>query len=985
MAFTIEEIEKALLDESDGYAGFKADPIEVKENPNYPIVVDYLTGKSNSLNGLQGDYFFYNNLRGIIKLLDKIDQPTANDQLVLDVINHPIINYHLKYFFNRWILQTISKYNSVSILNAAIATFKSQGLTNIEIFGQLAFGYSYLNPAESINAPIAETTLNSYLLDTIKNTSKLILFQNTHWSLLYFKLVEKARPEFATEYLHHGLCTTHNFPVLLFKDYQSGKYLKSITECLTNQQNPNISVLISKFRAAISLYESDKGLFSELLVQLSKQYLDYFRIHTPRVTWEDTFYPSDNNQNPPARLKYSACAFYFLFKYKREQAFQSLSEWMEENIFFNLDVLSIILSNVKGDEALPYFAYAIKTTVPAGGARYYQSVIDLMQKNLSTTQYLPIVWSLINHKSKPLKELVAKVIAEKDEEAETKAIQLLENKNAETRLMAANILSYFDSATATNAVMTVLNKEVNDNTRDILLQVVAHALPKENDIAFVNAMIESATKRGKLNSPIEPWLEESLLPPLCYLDGTQVRNEAIRFLIYRSARAKVISSDIEAKYIIRQIDKEKSTPFALALIKLFRDKETKPEHKYLMTLATQLGEDEIVDKIRTTTNSWIEDSRYKMAEYGVEALALNGSNKALRWVEWYSRKYRNKKANVGAAALKALESAAEELAITTHELGDRVVPDFGFEGVFKSFEVDGEEYRAFIDSKFKIAFFDEENKKLKAIPSVASTALKDEFKTIAKEIRDVVKSQSPRLEYYLIIQRRWTFEQWQQFFLNNPVMFIYATKLVWGIYAADGQLERTFICNDDTALINEESEEIEVSEDSNIGIVHPTQLSLELLKKWQKFLYSQSIEQAFPQLDRKIPDLSTIDTTKCIIHKYIDKQMAEGSITSTLIKYGWQRGAAGDGGMIDSFSLLHLEKNIVAVLEVEGVGAGYGWGNEEKLGRLYFIDRNKLSKRAMGYIKDDADERLVCISELPTIFFNEAIAAIEAIKPFEKK
>src|SRR5581483_764963 len=222
--------------------------------------------------------------------------------------------------------------------------------------------------------------------------------------------------------------------------------------------------------------------------------------------------------------------------------------------------------------------------------------------------------------------------------------------------------------------------------------------------------------------------------------------------------------------------------FALNLIKLFIDNGTKAEHKYLLALSALLGDEAVADKIRITIDKWIEDGRFKMAEYGVGALALQGSDKALRWVEFYSRKYRTRKANVGVAALVALEAAAEELGITTYELGDRIVPDFGFEGLFKPFEADGETYRAFIDNNFKIAFFNDDNKKIKSIPAAASAELKEEFKAIAKEVRDVVKSQSSRLEYYMVIQRRWTVEQWQQFFLNNPVMFIYATKLVWGVY-----------------------------------------------------------------------------------------------------------------------------------------------------------------------------------------------------------
>jgi hypothetical protein len=81
-------------------------------------------------------------------------------------------------------------------------------------------------------------------------------------------------------------------------------------------------------------------------------------------------------------------------------------------------------------------------------------------------------------------------------------------------------------------------------------------------------------------------------------------------------------------------------------------------------------------------------------------------------------------------------------------------------------------------------------------------------------------------------------------------------------------------------------------------------------------------------------------------------------------------------------NLLYQEKNIEAVMELDGVGVGYGWGTEEKLGRLYVIDKTKLPKGYYGYRKS-TDVFLVNFKDLPQIFLMEIFAALEKIKPAE--
>lgn len=984
MAFTVEEVTEALITPMKEWPNYHPVNTGFETSANYNIIINYLTGKSNSLSGLQFDEKIYRWVT-LLNLLKDIENISANDQLVLDVIHDPLMLQFANYGLNSWIFFYILRKPSEQAFLAAHAQFQKQGMSDDEIFQYIIFRIGFVKDKE---ADITDTPLERFLIGHIKKSPKLIYPKQNFpgwgddWSHFYFALLEKVNPLFAKEYAVYSIYSRNNTCVTFFIDYKQGEYLQDILTFLTNEPNKNTRNIQPKFSSAIHLYEYNAEMFTEAVLQLANEYLENFYQGSTMQVWENGAHLKEFEGASKSHFSFSTCAIHLFFKHQREKALEIIDKWKEQNAFIKPEALDMIYYHLK-EGALPYFEAAIKTSAPTGGISYYKEVFSFLQQHAEPVHYLSLAWSLTKSKSKAVRELIAKIIFDKDENAETKSISLLENKNAETRQTAALVLSYSSTQQAKDAIMKMIDTETNDNARDILLGTVADILPTKATMEIIADTIEAAKKRNKLNKPVETWLDEDALPSLFYTTGKKLSKEEKRFLLYRMSRIKTMNSDMEAKYILQYLDKEKSAPFALELIKIYKDKGAKPEHKYLMALAALLGDDTVVDKIKSTINNWIDESRYKMAEYGIGALAIQGSDKALRWVEWYSRKYRSKKANVGAAALAALENAAAELGISSHELGDRIVPDFGFDGLFKYFTVDGEEYRAFIDSNFKIAFFNEDNKKLKSIPAAADTALKDEFKAIGKEIRDIVKSQSPRLEYYLIIQRRWSYEQWQKFFLQNPVMFIYATKLVWGVYENDIPVQ-TFICNEDTSLVNETGDEIEINSDSVIGIVYPTQLDEPLLQQWKQQLFDLSVEQVFPQLERRMPDMKDIDLTKNIIHKYNDKQMATGSIRSTLERYGWHKGPTGDGGMLDSMKLLYFEKKLEAVMEVEGVGAGYGWGFEEKLGRLYIIDKTKDNGR-WGYAQNENDGRLVPFKNVPTIFLNEMLAAIEAIKPADKK
>lgn len=975
MAFTIEQLQPFHKHIATGY---KTPSLQ----SNIALVNEYLTGKTNTLAGLTSSYdnYYFRDLTMLLKKLPH--QWDHNDQLVLNVMTSPDIWLNVMNSFIVQMAQQVEASGTEQDWNDLLA-FLQNHVTLLEVFHFLLG--SFKDPDDEGNAITKNTIqlkwLKDYLGAADKNTVTALI---QHYSGVYDQYSKSGfNPDFlgvlieslpaeVDAYLQLNLEDGQLFNLAAIYpalDHNGEKFLAYIIERIKTHHGyiKHRSNVENRFFALMMLQYKYPGSVNDLLIDVANDYVSLYPVIN-KDGWERTI--NDGKD----RYVMSTLACKILMEADPVSTKEKLWDIIQQTKYLHQTALNLLVNTFQAG-SLPFLLKALKASTD--GATYHEYVLDLIKK-FDSDKHNEALWELVLHKSKQVRQLAVRNLGTAENAIE-KSPALLSHKRTDVRQTAAQILSIIPSPEAKAVLRKAIANEKNDDARDVMLQAVGEELYANMDDEMLAQVVEDARERGKLAEPLEEWLAEVDLPALYYSNGKQLSNDEVRFLLYRMSRVKTMRSDLEARLVISRLDKERSAGFVLHLIKLFIDKGTRPEHKYLLALSALLGNEAVADKIRITIDKWIDDNRVKMAEYGVGALALQGSNKALRWVELYSRKYRAKKANVGAAALAALEAAAEELNITTHELGDRIVPDLGFHGLFKHFTIAGEEYRAFIDSNFKLAYFNEDNRKLKSIPAAADKELIAEFKNIAKEVRDVVKAQSGRLEHYLVVQRKWTFEEWQQFFLNNPIMFIYATKVLWGVYNKDNQLMSCFLCQEDTTLVNKEGNEIEAPDGNLIGIVHPISLLQSALQAWKQQFFDLSIEPVFPQLERPVHMVTEEYKEKRIVQSFVDVLTDSGSVRNTLDKYGWRKGEVGDGGSIYSFHYLDHANKIEAVLEVEGVFVN-SFDNEAKLEELYFVDTTVKKAYQTGVSNTEKDDRLIQLGKLSAVFYSEVISAVKAIK-----
>lgn len=479
--------------------------------------------------------------------------------------------------------------------------------------------------------------------------------------------------------------------------------------------------------------------------------------------------------------------------------------------------------------------------------------------------------------------------------------ELLNTPNVANRYLAAYVLSRFEDAGIRQHLLGFVDQEKNDDTRDTLIETLKDELyPESFGFDDLQQLIDKADKRKKLNAVKEKGIELAELPALYWQDGNALTTRELTFLFYRNARSKGLNSDAEARLLTRFADKEKTAKFSRYILKAFLDQGAQAKQKHLMMLAALLGNDSTVPLFETLFKRMIDEKRVKVAEMVIHNTMIIGTNKALRFVEFISRKYANKKPALAEAARNALEAAARELNLSADELADRIIPNFDFEDLQRIVEVDGVEYRAMIDLDFSLVFYDENNKKRKSLPKNASKELKEEMSAIAKDLKAVVRMQSGRMEQFLQIGKQWPTGYWMDLFMNHPIMFVYAAQLLWIGEKADGTRE-VFRVLEDALMVDIESEEVDIDAYTSIGLYHPILVDETTGAAWKNHLYTAEITTLVEQVNRPcyLIDASAIQAGK---YDMPSKAVPKGAefVKSYLEKRGWSKETI-DGGMLQFY------------------------------------------------------------------------------------
>jgi Domain of unknown function (DUF4132) len=250
-------------------------------------------------------------------------------------------------------------------------------------------------------------------------------------------------------------------------------------------------------------------------------------------------------------------------------------------------------------------------------------------------------------------------------------------------------------------------------------------------------------------------------------------------------------------------------------------------------------------------------------------------------------------------AQAALERAAEKRGITPEQLRERLIPTFGL-------DINGRAARDVGPADVRIELTPPSNVKLRyqlgdAKTATAPEALKNdhaaELVALKGEVADVRKelaAQRLRLEELLASDRAWEYEEWRQFYLEHPLVQLFARRLIWTF---DGEAAIP-VEHDSLVGLNGS---IDQPGRGTVRLWHPLEASTSEIVGWRTLLRERELRQPFKQAHREIYLLAPAEReTRVYSNRFAAHIVRYPQVYALAKQRGWAIRALGpydnDGG-----------------------------------------------------------------------------------------
>lgn len=332
---------------------------------------------------------------------------------------------------------------------------------------------------------------------------------------------------------------------------------------------------------------------------------------------------------------------------------------------------------------------------------------------------------------------------------------------------------------------------------------------------------------------------------------------------------------------------------------------------------------------------------------------------------------RFKPATIQTEARRLSEALAKRKGWTLEQMADLAIPCAGLDQrgeLHLSFGARGFSVR--LNEKLQLIIADDSGKKLKALPPQRAAddksrvqESKQRYSAAKKELKFILQIQSERLYEAMCTQRTWNSEDWETRLNRHPVMRHLCQRLVWSANSS-GPPPVPFRPLDDGSLTDANDKPLQLSPGVCISIAHGSIMSLDSIHAWQQHLADYEIEPLFPQFGHSAITLSAEQEEQASLNDFKGHMINAFTLRGKAGKFGYSRGAAGDGGWFCEYTKNFTSLGITAVIGFTG-NALPEQNREVALTKLYFRDKGEAGRMIFG------GPARMPLSEIPPILLNE--------------
>ncbi|KRE59756.1 DUF4132 domain-containing protein [Paenibacillus sp. Soil750] len=558
----------------------------------------------------------------------------------------------------------------------------------------------------------------------------------------------------------------------------------------------------------------------------------------------------------------------------------------------------------------------------------------------------------------------------------------LSHKKPAIRESAVQLLCSWNDESSHLELERLLESEKNEKIKMLILNTLKEK-PEITDQEPISQDEITSYCRAKLkHAKLQQldWIPFNELPLIRLKANQQVIEPVIsHYLLYTFAIQNEVVMNWEARSVAEHLELEDLSQVAWMLMQFWLESGADVQNKWIMAFATMFGDERIINQLHACILKWPLESRLVLATNAVKALVISKKNSGLLIVDQLARKSKFKQ--VKKTAQDALAKASKELDIDPEELADRIISNLGFNLTGHRILQYGErELKLILTKTLEIRIEDAEGRCYKSLPTPGKhedeTLIKsamDEFKQLKKELKLIMNSMAIRLEQAMSTRRYWTKPAWEELFIQNAILHVFARSLIWGTYSEAKELQDTFLYLDDGSYYSADNSSIDLDENLYIRLIHPLELNQTSIELWRKQLEKLEITQPVAQLDRKVFIPEQDESLR--VERFGGVQVNGFSLLGKLINAGWQRGSIVDGGGYYEFFKENEHLGVGVNLTFSGTSVGY----EDETVTVYdlvFYLAGKV-KRGPYIYSNIPEEELIRPSDIPSHYFSETLYEVD--------